>query len=37
MEKEVYSLCFMCSIRCPIKAVAKDDQVNWIEGNSHVA
>jgi thiosulfate reductase/polysulfide reductase chain A len=37
MEKEVYSLCFMCSIRCPIKVVAKDDQVKWIEGNSHVA
>ncbi len=37
MEKEVYSLCFMCSVRCPIRVKAKDGQVNWIEGNPHVA
>jgi len=37
MEKEVYSLCFMCSIRCPIKVLVKDGQVKWIEGNPHVA
>jgi len=37
MENEVYSLCFMCSVRCPIRVVTKDDQVKWIEGNSHVA
>lgn len=37
MEKEVYSLCFMCSVRCPIKVLAKDGQVTWIEGNPHVA
>jgi thiosulfate reductase/polysulfide reductase chain A len=36
MEKEVYSLCFMCSVRCPIKVTVKDDQVKWIEGNLHV-
>ncbi|MBC8442119.1 MAG: molybdopterin-dependent oxidoreductase [Deltaproteobacteria bacterium] len=36
MEKEVYSLCFMCSIRCPIRVLAKDGQVTWIEGNPHV-
>jgi len=36
MEKEVYSLCFMCSIRCPIKVLVKDGQVKWIEGNPHV-
>ncbi len=36
MEKEVYSLCFMCSVRCPIKVLAKDGQVKWIEGNPHV-
>ncbi len=33
MEKEVYSLCFMCSVRCPIKVLVKDGQVKWIEGN----
>ncbi len=37
MEKDVYSLCFMCSIRCPIKVSVKDGQVKWIEGNQHVA
>jgi len=33
MEKEVYTLCFMCSVRCPIKVLVKDGQVKWIEGN----
>ena len=37
MNKEVYSLCFMCSVRCPIKVLVKDGQVKWIEGNPHVA
>ena len=37
MEKTVYSLCFMCSVRCPIKVLVKDGQVSWIEGNPHVA
>ena len=37
MEKEVYSLCFMCSVRCPIKVLVKDGQVKFIEGNPHVA
>ncbi len=37
MEKEVYSLCFMCSVRCPIRVLVKDGQVDWIEGNPHVA
>lgn len=36
MEKDVYSLCFMCSVRCPIKVLVKDGQVKWIEGNPHV-
>jgi len=36
MQKEVYSLCFMCSVRCPIKAHVKDGQVSWLEGNPHV-
>jgi thiosulfate reductase / polysulfide reductase chain A len=33
MENEVYSLCFMCSVRCPIKVQVRDGQVRWIEGN----
>ncbi|MFH1933971.1 MAG: molybdopterin-dependent oxidoreductase [Pseudomonadota bacterium] len=37
MEKEVYSLCFMCSVRCPIKVTVKDGLVKFIEGSPHVA
>ncbi len=37
MDKEVFSLCFMCSVRCPIKVTVKDGHVDWIEGNQHVA
>lgn len=36
MEKTVYTLCFMCSVRCPIKVQVKDGQVRWIEGNPQV-
>ena len=37
MQKEVYTLCFMCSVRCPIKVLVKDGHVEWIEGNPLVA
>ncbi len=37
MQKTVYSLCFMCSVRCPIKVTVKDGQVTFIEGNPKVA
>ncbi len=37
MSNEVYSLCFMCSVRCPIKAQVENGEVKWIEGNPHVA
>ncbi len=36
MKKEVYSLCFMCSVRCPIKVTVENGQVKWVEGNPHV-
>ncbi len=36
MEKTVHSLCFMCSVRCPIKVTVKDGQVTFIEGNPKV-
>ncbi len=35
-ETSVYSLCFMCSIRCPIRVLVKNGQVKWIEGNDNV-
>ncbi|MFZ0450794.1 MAG: molybdopterin-dependent oxidoreductase [Desulfatiglandaceae bacterium] len=37
MEREVYSNCFMCSVRCPIRVIEENDDVKWIEGNPHVA
>jgi len=36
MSKEVYSLCFMCSVRCPIRVTTENGQVSWIQGNPHV-
>ncbi len=36
MSQEVYSLCFMCSVRCPIKVLTEHGQVSWIEGSPHV-
>ena len=37
MAQEVYSICFICTVRCPIRVVVKNDEVTWIEGNPHVA
>lgn len=36
MSSETYSLCFMCSVRCPIKVVTNGQRVEWIEGNPFV-
>lgn len=32
----VFSVCGMCTVRCPIKVGVKDGQVDFIEGNPHV-
>ncbi len=37
MEKTIYSLCFMCSVRCPIEVRVEHGQVKWVQGNPHVA
>jgi thiosulfate reductase/polysulfide reductase chain A len=37
MAQEVYSICFMCTVRCPIRVLVDQDEVKWIEGNPHVA
>ncbi len=37
MQEEVYSICFGCSVRCPIRVVVQDGKVKWLEGNPHVA
>jgi thiosulfate reductase/polysulfide reductase chain A len=36
MRKEIYSICFMCTVRCPIKVTVEDGSIRWIEGNPHV-
>lgn len=36
MSEVVYSLCFVCSVRCPIKVTAEHGQVSWIEGSPQV-
>jgi len=36
MNKEyVYSICGMCTVRCPIQAEVVDGRVEYIQGNPH--
>ncbi|MCG8336820.1 MAG: molybdopterin-dependent oxidoreductase [Proteobacteria bacterium] len=37
MNKSVYSICSMCTVRCPIKVNVKNGVVDWIEGNPNDA
>lgn len=36
MKKSVYSMCGMCSVRCPIKVESENNKITWIEGNQHL-
>lgn len=36
MGKLVHSICFMCTVRCPIVVEVEDDEVKWIQGNPQV-
>ncbi len=36
MKKSVYSMCGMCTVRCPIRVETEDNEVTWIEGNPHL-
>ncbi len=36
MARKVYSLCFMCTVRCPIEVEVEGARVLWIQGNPHV-
>lgn len=36
MKKEVFSVCGMCSARCPIRVEVVDNRIVWIEGNPYV-
>ena len=33
MKESVYSICGMCTVRCPFKVDVEDGVVKWIEGN----
>ncbi len=33
MKQSVFSICGMCTVRCPIKVDVEDGVVKWIEGN----
>ncbi len=35
-KSSVYSVCGMCTVRCPIKVTTQSGQVTFIEGNPHV-
>ncbi|MEJ2661624.1 MAG: molybdopterin-dependent oxidoreductase [Desulfobacteraceae bacterium] len=35
-QSSVYSICGMCTVRCPIKVTTQNGQVAFIEGNPHV-
>lgn len=36
MKKSVYTICGMCTVRCPIRVESEDNQITWIEGNQHL-
>ncbi|MBU0944327.1 MAG: molybdopterin-dependent oxidoreductase [Proteobacteria bacterium] len=36
MTKSVFSMCGMCTVRCPIRVESEDNKVTWIEGNQHL-
>ncbi len=36
MKESVYSICGMCTVRCPIRVEVEDNEVTWIEGNPHL-
>ena len=36
MIKNVYSMCGMCTVRCPIRVEVENNEVTWLEGNPHL-
>jgi len=36
MKKSVYSMCGMCTVRCPIRVEVEDGRATWIEGNPYI-
>ncbi|UKL13628.1 molybdopterin-dependent oxidoreductase [Dissulfurimicrobium hydrothermale] len=36
MKKTVWSMCGMCTVRCPIRVEVEDNKIKWLEGNPHI-
>ena len=36
MKKSVFSMCGMCSVRCPIRVEVENGKATWIEGNPYI-
>ncbi|HID96942.1 MAG TPA: thiosulfate reductase [Thermodesulfobacteriaceae bacterium] len=36
MSETVWSMCGMCSVRCPIKVEVDGNRIKWLEGNPHL-
>jgi thiosulfate reductase/polysulfide reductase chain A len=36
MKKSVYTICGMCTVRCPIRVETENNRVTWIEGNQYL-
>ena len=36
-RRTVYSMCSMCSVRCPIEVTVEDGRAVWLQGNPHDA
>ncbi|MDP1651625.1 MAG: molybdopterin-dependent oxidoreductase [Rhodocyclaceae bacterium] len=34
-RRKVYSMCGMCTVRCPIEVTVEDGRVVWLQGNPH--
>ena len=34
--QQVYSVCGMCTVRCPIMAEVKNGEVQFLQGNPHI-
>jgi thiosulfate reductase / polysulfide reductase chain A len=34
-KRTVYSMCGMCSVRCPMEVTLEDGKVTWLQGNPH--
>ena len=35
--KQVYSICGMCTVRCPIQVEVTGDKIDFLQGNPHAA